>query len=353
MHKSRTVNIDEVCEKTRSKRRSSLIRMKSDMSDVDQDKAEEVHKYFNDYIDEEDEFKENDWNQPDLQPEKSDMQNNLVELDFILNRLSKRGEDVQPSSRQSLKKSRSEHQPKKRLSKKKDMDLYSEVSNPNENDCTGSINQHSEQTFQTMRWEVESMQNASQKAVQESSPYQFAPPQDPHHAQQIQQQAMQRQLDNQQHQLQQQQEYYVGQVQSLNVYINQMFYANQNRSKVICLKQMNSQAINLLMIFNLFCNYGNISSIVFVHLKDIILIEYDNILSAVNARDFLNNRPFVDVVLKITISKQQSINHKPDEKVESLYPEQSQNRFYDNCNLQVNPPSEILHVSNIAKQSCH
>ena len=71
------------------------------------------------------------------------------------------------------------------------------------------------------------------------------------------------------------------------------------KSKVVYVRGLESEYINLKIIYNLFSNFGNIFKIIFLKKKSVALIDYETVINASHAKDHLNNIVFFDNPIKV------------------------------------------------------
>lgn len=89
------------------------------------------------------------------------------------------------------------------------------------------------------------------------------------------------------------------------------------------------------------------------------LIEFQNSDFSTQAKDFLNNNSLLGNQMKIFYSNYESIKIKNDLKLENFNQSDFMlgipdfYRYVDQKPLLMNPPSSILHVSNIKKEFCN
>ncbi len=113
------------------------------------------------------------------------------------------------------------------------------------------------------------------------------------------------------------------------------------------------------MIFNLFSNYGFIKQIQIFVIKKSALIEYQNVLFASQAKDYLSYKIWFGNKLKIYYSKYFSLDSRENVALDqeiTFIPDPKFQLFKDhnisfNKFMQIkgiNIPSETLHVSNIS-----
>jgi len=109
------------------------------------------------------------------------------------------------------------------------------------------------------------------------------------------------------------------------------------------------------MLYNVFSNFGNISKIIFMRSKASALIEFESAEYAGVAKDYLNNIMFMGRPLRINYSNYPSIQirNKQNKGPEETYIGNPRNfRFSKNKNISINPPSQVLHISNLTKEVC-
>jgi hypothetical protein len=106
---------------------------------------------------------------------------------------------------------------------------------------------------------------------------------------------------------------------------------------------------------NLFLNFGNVTKICFMRDKMASLIEFEDIEFATQSKDFLNNTKFFGFTLKIfysnypsiSLRKKNSLNEEILDGDPSFFRFKTQSKPYS-----INPPSAILHLSNLKKEAC-
>jgi len=109
------------------------------------------------------------------------------------------------------------------------------------------------------------------------------------------------------------------------------------------------------MLYNIFSNFGNITKIIFMRSKASALIEFENADYAGVAKDYLNNIMFMGRPLRINYSNYPSIQirNKQNKGPEETYIGNPRNyRFSKIKNISINPPSSVLHISNLTKDVC-
>ncbi|KRX09225.1 hypothetical protein PPERSA_05894 [Pseudocohnilembus persalinus] len=140
-------------------------------------------------------------------------------------------------------------------------------------------------------------------------------------------------------------------------YVNPKFIIENKKSKVVYVRGLENLNITLQNIYNLFSNFGNIKTIIFLRVKKSCLIEYQNQEYANNAKDFLNNKNFMGNLIRIFYSNYEELNLKQNEKLwqkdDILQPTEDQYRFKQGKNMSINPPSQTLHFSNLKKEGCN
>jgi RNA recognition motif-containing protein len=130
----------------------------------------------------------------------------------------------------------------------------------------------------------------------------------------------------------------------------------QKSSRVVHVKGLESEEINNEIISSLFSNFGNISRLLFLKKKHTALVEYIDQDSASVAKEMLNNLTFFGSQLKVSYSNYASIDENiassnNPEKFKDIYvPNSKTFRFKEYKKISINPPSKVLHLSNIAKE---
>lgn len=130
----------------------------------------------------------------------------------------------------------------------------------------------------------------------------------------------------------------------------------EENSKVLYVKGLSSKTISVHNIYNLFSNFGDIKRIILLRAKEVALVEFETLEYAKVARENLNNLCFFDEYMKISFSNYKEIIPKNISKhtvqEDLLICENVHNRFKNEKNLNINPPSQVLHLSNLEKNSC-
>jgi RNA recognition motif-containing protein len=127
------------------------------------------------------------------------------------------------------------------------------------------------------------------------------------------------------------------------------------KSAVLHVNCLENKDIKVQMLFNIFSNFGNITKIIFMRSKTSALIEFENADYASVARDYLNNIMFMGRPLRINYSNYPSIQirNKQNKGPEETFMGNPRNfRFNKNKNISINPPSSVLHISNLTKEVC-
>jgi hypothetical protein len=127
-------------------------------------------------------------------------------------------------------------------------------------------------------------------------------------------------------------------------------------SRVLFVKGLEDSKLKVQVLYNLFSNFGNITKIIFMRNKSGALIEFQSIEYATIAKDFLNNLNFFSSYLRISYSNYQEIVLKNinfgDLKEDILICDENLMRFKKNKNILINPPSNVIHLSNLSKEAC-
>jgi len=76
---------------------------------------------------------------------------------------------------------------------------------------------------------------------------------------------------------------------------------NVKKTQTLYVKGFDDPSVNPKMIYNVFSNVGNITSIVFVREKAVAVIEYENVDFAAVAKEHLNNLMFFGSPLRVII----------------------------------------------------
>jgi len=133
-----------------------------------------------------------------------------------------------------------------------------------------------------------------------------------------------------------------------------MMVDNGKKTPTLYVKGFEDHNISPKMIYNVFSNVGNITSIIFVREKAVAVIEYENADFAAVAKEHLNNLMFLGSPLRIFFSKYSIV--KPYQNLngseEVFIPAPNTFRFKKNKTITINPPSAALHISNLPKEAC-
>ncbi len=145
---------------------------------------------------------------------------------------------------------------------------------------------------------------------------------------------------------------------------NQKFLEQNRKSPVIYIRDLDLDIIDGRILFNLFSNYGNILQIQIFQKKSSALIQYENILFATQAKDYLSYKTWFGKKLRIYYSKYFSLdsreNANPQQEL-TFIPNFKLNLFKNTIVSYkgymkikgINIPSETLHVSNLSPYAEH
>lgn len=145
---------------------------------------------------------------------------------------------------------------------------------------------------------------------------------------------------------------------------NQKFLEQNRKSPVIYIRDLDLDIIDGRILFNLFSNYGNILQIQIFQKKSSALIQYENILFATQAKDYLSYKNWFGKKLRIYYSKYFSLdsreNANPQQEL-TYIPDLKLNLFKNTIVSYkgymkikgINIPSETLHVSNLSPYADH
>lgn len=131
---------------------------------------------------------------------------------------------------------------------------------------------------------------------------------------------------------------------------------DQKSSKVVHVKGLESEEITNEIIASLFSNFGNINKVLFLRKKHTALVEYHDMDSASVAKEMLNNLTFFGSQLKVCYSTYASVaenlatSNNPEKFKDVYSPSPKTYRFKEYKKISINPPSKILHLSNIARE---
>lgn len=141
-----------------------------------------------------------------------------------------------------------------------------------------------------------------------------------------------------------------------STYVNPLFLLENRKSPVIYIRGLDSPAIKIEWLMNLFMNFGNVTKICFMHEKLAALIEFEEVDFATQAKDFLNGTSFMGNTLKIFYSNYASIDARKGQSrnEEVLLGLRTRFRFQlENKPYSINPPSQILHISGLRAEACN
>jgi RNA recognition motif-containing protein len=127
------------------------------------------------------------------------------------------------------------------------------------------------------------------------------------------------------------------------------------KSAVLHVNGLENKDIKVQMLYNIFSNFGNIAKIIFMRNKASALIEFESIEYSSIAKDYLNNIVFMGKPLRINYSNYPNIQirNKQNKGSEEVFMgNQKCYRFNKNKNISINPPSSVLHISNLVKDLC-
>lgn len=109
-------------------------------------------------------------------------------------------------------------------------------------------------------------------------------------------------------------------------------------------------------IYNLFSNFGDINKIIVR--KHTAVVEFLDGKFAEVAKDSLNGTVFYGNALKLSFGPPSLLRERPREYAESVTLDESYHRYFQHlCSfasnkLSINPPSLVLHVSNLRRECC-
>lgn len=131
---------------------------------------------------------------------------------------------------------------------------------------------------------------------------------------------------------------------------------DQKCSKVVHVKGLEADSITNEIISSLFSNFGNINKVLFLRKKHTALVEYHEVDSASVAKEMLNNLTFYGSQLKVSYSTYSSVaenlatSNNPEKFKDVYCPSPKTYRFKEYKKISINPPSKVLHLSNIARE---
>ena len=131
---------------------------------------------------------------------------------------------------------------------------------------------------------------------------------------------------------------------------------DQKTSCVVNVKGLESAMMTNEIIASLFANFGNIQKVLFLRKKHTALVEYHEVDSASVAKEMLNNLTFFGSQLKVCYSTYVSVDdnlaasNNPDKFKDVFTPVSKTYRFKQYKKISINPPSKVLHLSNIARE---
>lgn len=107
----------------------------------------------------------------------------------------------------------------------------------------------------------------------------------------------------------------------------------------------------LMNIYNLFSNYGNIDKIVYK--LNTIYVQFSDMEFAVIAKDYLQNMVLEENILRLNFGSRNDIIERLNEYSERMTLDNTYHRFSSTKSIAINPPSRVLHVSNLKKEACN
>jgi len=134
---------------------------------------------------------------------------------------------------------------------------------------------------------------------------------------------------------------------------------DNNASPVLAVKGLEGPALTSELINSLFSNFGNVSKLLYLKQKATAFIEYPTKELASIAKEMLNNLVFFGHQMKvlaahqITFSALTSVEQHaaPDRQSDIFRPNSKYHRFKSKKNISINPPSKVLHLSNLPKET--
>jgi RNA recognition motif-containing protein len=131
---------------------------------------------------------------------------------------------------------------------------------------------------------------------------------------------------------------------------------DQKCSKVVHVKGLEADCITNEIIASLFSNFGNIHKVLYLRKKHTALVEYHDVDSASVSKEMLNNLTFFGSQLKVSYSTYVSVaenlatSNNPEKFKDVYSPSPKTYRFKEYKKISINPPSKVLHLSNIARE---
>lgn len=124
-------------------------------------------------------------------------------------------------------------------------------------------------------------------------------------------------------------------------------------SRVLHIKGITKKDISVKHIYNLFSNFGDIKRIILLRAKEAALVEFETLEFAKLAKDNLNNLFFFDEYMKISFSNYKEIIpknlSKNSQNEDLMICEKKHSRFNSDKSININNPSNVLHLSNLDK----
>lgn len=145
-----------------------------------------------------------------------------------------------------------------------------------------------------------------------------------------------------------------------NTYVNPKFLMENVKSRVMYIRGLENGNLKIEWLMNLLLNFGNVIKLIFIRDKKSALVEFENIDFSTQAKDFLNNTKFMGNTLKIFYSNYQSLSQRNPqfgqyEEVMEGDPAKyryKQKKHNTEQGFSINPPSQILHISNLKQEAC-
>lgn len=138
-------------------------------------------------------------------------------------------------------------------------------------------------------------------------------------------------------------------------YVNPLFLLENRKSKVVYVRGLDDLSITIRFILNVFGNFGNVLKIIFLRNKSSCLIEFEQLEQATKSKDSLDNISLLGQTIRVFYSNYETINLRDQKFCESedvFVNEEINFRFKPNSQISFNPPSQILHVSNLKAETC-
>lgn len=124
------------------------------------------------------------------------------------------------------------------------------------------------------------------------------------------------------------------------------------KSKVLYVRDLNVENLEVVHLYNLFSCFGNIETIILIREKETSLISFENTLQASIAKNLLNNMQLMGRKMRIFYSRYEKITLEEYQQTKinanDIFKGDDTSKRNNN---QLNPPSNYIHVSNLKSEA--